>query len=229
MEPTTRASRVPSDPLTTNVYSPSCASITSFIRRSAGITPTPQMAQSSALPSVISRSRYISSCARWNPPTPKCTIPVPSLLRSYVGVGRRSRSDGNASVLSGIGFSFPPFAGQLLDRTERQALHQLVLGGEPGDEYRQGDDHRGGAHLGQEQALAGNEAGQVHRRGLRPGRREYPGEQQLVPAEDEADQRGGGDARHDHRRDDPSQGTNQAGTVHRGGLQHLHRYLGEER
>ena len=34
---------------------------------------------------------------------------------------------------------------------------------------------------------------------------EHPREQQLVPAEDEADQRGGGDAGHGDRRDDPAQ------------------------
>ena len=38
-------------------------------------TPTPQMPQSSAVPSFISRSWYIAWCARWNPPTPKWTTP----------------------------------------------------------------------------------------------------------------------------------------------------------
>ena len=43
-----------------------------------GITPTPQMPQSSAFPSFISRSRYMAWWARWKPPTPKCTMPAVS-------------------------------------------------------------------------------------------------------------------------------------------------------
>ena len=62
-------------------------------------------------------------------------------------------------------------AASSLDRAHRQALDQLVLGGEAGDEHRQRDDERRRAHLGQEQALAGDEAGEEDRRGLRDGRR----------------------------------------------------------
>ena len=51
-------------------------------RRSAGITPTPQMPQSCAPPWFISRSWYIAWCARWNPPTPKWTTPGVTSLRS---------------------------------------------------------------------------------------------------------------------------------------------------
>jgi hypothetical protein len=60
IDPITRGSSVPSGCLTTNVYRPSCANIASAIRRSAGITPTPAIPQSSALPSFINRSRYIA-------------------------------------------------------------------------------------------------------------------------------------------------------------------------
>ena len=45
------------------------------------------MPQSSALPSFISRSWYIAWCARWKPPTPKCTTPVVTRERSYAGPG----------------------------------------------------------------------------------------------------------------------------------------------
>ena len=82
IEPITRGSQVPSGSFSTSVYRQSCSSITCFIRASNGITPTPQIPQSSALPWFINRSRYIAWCARWNPPTPKCTIPVVTLPRS---------------------------------------------------------------------------------------------------------------------------------------------------
>ena len=59
----------------------------SRIFRSNGITPTPQMPQSSASPASIRWSRYIAWWARWNPPTPKCTIPVLTFARSYAGPG----------------------------------------------------------------------------------------------------------------------------------------------
>ena len=52
----------------------------------------------------------------------------------------------------------------LLDGTEGQALHQLVLCSEAGDDHRQRNDRRSRAHLGQEQTLGGHEAGQEHRR-----------------------------------------------------------------
>jgi hypothetical protein len=82
MDPITRGSYVPSLCLSTSVYRPSCASRTCFIRWSAGITPTPQMPQSSAAPWFISRSWYMAWCARWNPPTPRCTTPGVTRLRS---------------------------------------------------------------------------------------------------------------------------------------------------
>ena len=85
IDPITRGSSVPSGCLITSVYRQSCACITSCIRRSGGSTPTPQMPQSSALPSFISRSRYIAWWARWKPPTPKCTMPGRTAVRSYAG------------------------------------------------------------------------------------------------------------------------------------------------
>ena len=54
------------------------------------ITPTPQMPQSSALPSFMRRSWYIAMCARWKPPTPKCTTPVVTSSREYCGLGTSS-------------------------------------------------------------------------------------------------------------------------------------------
>lgn len=66
------------------------------------MTPTPQMPMSSALPSLISRSRYIAWCARWKPPTPKCTMPVVTWLRSYVGPGTSSDPTVAAESLTGV-------------------------------------------------------------------------------------------------------------------------------
>src|SRR4029453_794968 len=106
----------------------------------------------------------------------------------------------------------------LLDGAERQTLHQLVLGGESGDEYRQRHDDRRRAPLPQEQALAGDEPGQVDGRRLGDGAGEHAGEQQFVPAEDEADQRGGGDTGHDDRPDDRPQRRGQGRAVHLGRL-----------
>src|SRR3954452_7584997 len=85
IDPITRGCIVPSESLTTSVYRQSWACSTSCIRRSPGSRPTPVMPQSSALPSSISRSTYIASWARWNPPTPKWTMPVVTCWRLYVG------------------------------------------------------------------------------------------------------------------------------------------------
>jgi hypothetical protein len=44
--------------------------------------------------------------------------------------------------------------GWLLDGAEGQALDEFVLGGEAGEQHREGDDDGGRADLGEEQALA---------------------------------------------------------------------------
>ena len=62
---------------------------------SDGITPTPQMPQSSAFPWHIRRSRYIAWCARWNPPTPKWTMPTLTAERSYEGTSTAASSEPN--------------------------------------------------------------------------------------------------------------------------------------
>ena len=82
IDPMIRGSQVPSPCLRTSVYRPSCASRTCFIRWSAGMTPTPQMPQSSAVPWFIRRSWYMAWCARWKPPTPTWTTPGVTRLRS---------------------------------------------------------------------------------------------------------------------------------------------------
>src|SRR4051812_1729053 len=43
------------------------------------------MPHSVAWPDSSNVSTYIASCARWKPPTPKCTMPVRTSARSYVG------------------------------------------------------------------------------------------------------------------------------------------------
>src|SRR4051812_37701455 len=58
------------------------------------------MPQSRACPSSISRSTYMAWCARWKPPTPKCTIPVLIRPRSYPGTGTDSGNDPMVSALS---------------------------------------------------------------------------------------------------------------------------------
>src|SRR5690348_7580904 len=65
----------------------------------------PHSAASSA-PEASSASTYIAWWARWKPPTPMCTIPGKSSVRSYVGIGMSS----SASVwlfraVIGSGFS----------------------------------------------------------------------------------------------------------------------------
>ena len=60
IEPMTVGSMVPSGFFTTRVYRPSCALNASFIRWSAGMTPTPQIPQLSACHWFINRSRYIA-------------------------------------------------------------------------------------------------------------------------------------------------------------------------
>ena len=100
--PTTRGSSALSGDFTTTVYKPSCAASASRIRRSAGITPTPQTAQSSAFPSLISRSRYTAWWARWKPPTPTCTMPVRSARRSYVGRRTSGGRSGRVAMDSAV-------------------------------------------------------------------------------------------------------------------------------
>src|SRR3954465_4152067 len=58
----------------------------------------PVIPQSSALDSFISVSRYMAWCARWKPPTPKCTMPVVTWLRSYDGTSTAPESPSSASV-----------------------------------------------------------------------------------------------------------------------------------
>src|SRR5262245_5961972 len=45
------------------------------------------MPYSKPLPALSSRSWYIAWCARWKPPTPKCTTPPSTCVRSYSGPG----------------------------------------------------------------------------------------------------------------------------------------------
>ena len=54
-----------------------------------------------------------------------------------------------------------------LDRAQGQALHELVLGGEAGDEHRQRDDRRRPRTAGPGTGPGWYEADQEHRRGLR--------------------------------------------------------------
>src|SRR4051812_27073305 len=58
------------------------------------------MPQSRACPSSISRSTYMAWCARWKPPTPKCTMPVLIEPRSYPGTGTDSGNDPMVWALS---------------------------------------------------------------------------------------------------------------------------------
>ena len=54
----------------------------SCMARSPGSVPTPQTDHDGSPPASSSRSRYIASCARWKPPTPRCTTPVVRPARS---------------------------------------------------------------------------------------------------------------------------------------------------
>jgi hypothetical protein len=50
---------------------------------------------------------YMAWCDRWNAPTPKCTIPVRTRDRSYVGADTELGRDANDLALSGcMGWSF---------------------------------------------------------------------------------------------------------------------------
>ncbi|MDQ1203598.1 hypothetical protein QE449_004216 [Rhodococcus sp. SORGH_AS303] len=52
----------------------SWAAAVSRAAASAGMTPTPQIAQPRC-PAASNRSTYIASCARWKAPTPMWTMP----------------------------------------------------------------------------------------------------------------------------------------------------------
>ena len=92
-----------------------------------------------------------------------------------------------------------------LDRTHREAADHPLLGHPPGDDHREAGDHGGGRQLGDEVAARAHVAGDPDRDRLAVDRVELDGEEVLVPGEDQAEERGGGDAgkrdRQDHRQE----------------------------
>jgi hypothetical protein len=69
----------------------------------------------------------------------------------------------------------------LLNGAERQTLDELVLGHPTDDDNEDGHHERGCGRLGCEQALTGDEADEIDRRGAGLGRGQVEGEEELVP------------------------------------------------
>src|SRR6266567_9141179 len=90
-----------------------------------------------------------------------------------------------------------------LHRSHGQAAYELVLCYPAGDQHRQARERRAGAQVRPELALARLEADQVDGHGGSVDRRQVHRKEELVPGEDETDQRGrghaGADDGQDHR------------------------------
>src|SRR6266566_3076727 len=92
------------------------------------------------------------------------------------------------------------FTCPLFDSAHSQAADELLLGDPARKQYREAGQGGGGCELGVEESAAADEADQEQGRGGRVRRCEVDGVEELVPAEDQTDQRGrrnpGGDQRH---------------------------------
>src|SRR6266478_3439752 len=102
------------------------------------------------------------------------------------------------------------------DSSHREASDELLLRDPACQKYRQTRERGRGGELGIEQPSTADEADQEDRRRGRDRRCEVDGVEELVPAEDETDQRRGGDSRGYQRHHDPRELTEEAGTVHAG-------------
>src|SRR5579859_16783 len=112
-----------------------------------------------------------------------------------------------------------------LDRAHGQAAHQRALRDPADDDHRHRGDRRRRAQVRDVEPFLRDGADQEHRHGRRVRDGEVERQEQLVPGEDDADQRGGHQARGHHWHDDLDDLPDPARAIEPGRLEHLARHL----
>src|SRR5438874_972216 len=138
IDPMMRA-RSPAPLRSITVYRQSCARSTSRMRASCGSSPTPQSPHWRAPPRASRSSRYTAWCARWNPPTPTCTMLPGRPAGSKEGTCARPAIDFRLARFSWMAFAMdrslpstrtvapaPHFAGERVSGGSRDGQSGLI-------------------------------------------------------------------------------------------------------